>query len=258
MVQLESQLEPSIMLYGYNTKPRTTLVVAGHTDLEFRAWYGHLMAATGTPLYSEARETDMFEHLMNDDWADLKTTIYEFKFDNDHNQAEFARLNDIEIMPRANAVDKNLDMDYRSNDNYDTEKRTIEEITGTDKHDPWDTTSDEDKAKAKALKDMMKQKQQNDEVSNDDSFSSKGKAGEGGVYVDGIQTSTDANGNIVVDNVNAVKYDGNEVERSLEEIERVKQQEYAAGRNPVLDSAVIVDLTLPKAVPAKKPRAKKQ
>lgn len=243
------------MLYGYNTKPRTTLVVAAHTDLEFRAWYAQLMASSSEPLYSAARETEMFEQMINDDWAELKTTIYEFKFDHDHSQAEFARLNDIEILPRANAIDKNQDMDYRSNDNYDTETRTIEEITGTDKHDPWDTTSDEDKAKAKALKDMMKQKQQNDEVSNDDSFANKPKAG-GGLAVTSVEASTDANGNVVIDSVNAVKYTGDEVERSLEELERVKQQDYAAGRNPVLDSAVIVDLTLPKPT-AKKPRAKK-
>jgi hypothetical protein len=241
------------MLYGYNVNPRTTIVVAAHLDLELRAWYGRLMQETSTPLYSEQRDLGAFDFLMDDSFKGLTTDVYEFKFETDHNQAEFARVHDIQILPRNNAIDKHEDMNYRSTDNYDTETRTIEEITGTDKHDPWDTTSDEDKAKAKAIKDMMRQRQKNDEVSNDDSFAAPSQ---GGVHVTNIDAALDADGKVVISGVGAVKLEGDEVERSLEEIERVKQQAYDAGRNPIFDKAVIVDLTQPQPVKPKRTRKK--
>lgn len=242
------------MLHGYNINPRTTIVVSAHTELEFRAWYSRLMAETGTPLYAEQREIEEFEFLMDDQFDGLQTSVYEFKFADDAKQAEFIKAHQIVILPRFNAIDRNQDMNYRSNDNYDTETRTIEEITGTDKHDPWDTTSEEDKAQAKALREMMKKRQAEDEVSNDDSFSSPTQ---GGVHVQSIGTSIDANGNVRVDTVGAVKLTGDELQRSQEEIERVKAEEYAKGRPAVLDQAVIKDLTQQIAKAEAKHAAKK-
>jgi hypothetical protein len=244
------------MLYGYNTSPRTTYVVAAHESKDLKSWFDKLMAETGTPLYSEQRTVEMFEYLMEDSFDGLKTEIYEFKFAHDHNQAEFARIHDIVILPRINAIDRNQDMHFRDNDTFYTDTRTIGEITGTDVGDPYDTTSDEDKAQAKALKDMMKQRQKDDEVSNDDSFSNP-QADKGGVVVTDINASLDGDGKVVVEGVNAVKLTGNEIEESQKEMKQVQQQTKppAQGRNPVLDQAVIVDID---TMFDKKPKSRKK
>lgn len=243
------------MLHGYNTDPKTTTVVSAHTEVEFRNWYQLLMQETSAPLYKEQREIDVFEFLMNDGYEGLKTSVYEFKFSSIKNQEAFIKEHKIIILPRLNAIDRNQDMNYRSNDNYDTDQRTIGEITGTDINDPWDTTSDEDKAAAKALKDMMKQRQKDDEVSNDDSFSTPNQ---GGVHVQSISTSVDEHGKVVVDAVGAVKLTGDEIQRSQEEIERVKKEEYDKGRPEVLKQAVVKDLSKQIAKIEGKPKTAKK
>lgn len=239
------------MLYGYNINPKTTVVVSAHTEAELKQWYDTLMQSPAVPLYTEQREIGPIDFLMGESYDGLTTEVYEFKFEHDHNQAEFARLNDIHILPRNNAVDRHQDMNYRSHDNYDTDTRTIGEVTGTNENDPWDTTSDEDKEKAKALREMMKKRQQEDEISNDDSFTTPTQ---GGVHVQSIGTSIDENGKVVVETVSGVKLNGDELARTQEEIERVRSEEYAKGRPAVLDQAVIKDLT---KVVAKEEKSKK-
>ena len=226
------------MLFGYNTQPRTTVVTAGHTLEEYQAWFASLNHEGA--LYTSARETEMFEHLMNDEWTDLKTTVYVFEFDHDYKQAEFARVHDIVIMPRMNAIDRNSDMDYLSKgDTFLDDKRTIAEIHGLEDNDPWDNRTDEEKAADKIMSDRMKELQAADKISGD-SFSPTAK---GGVAVTDIQATTKADGTLSIDGINAVKHNGNEAEEAMQQMERVRDSEHRTARPAVLDQAVIVDLT---------------
>jgi hypothetical protein len=226
------------MLFGYNTKPRTTVVVAGHTLEEFQAWFASLNHEGA--LYTAARETEMFEHLMNDEWTDLKTTVYVFDFDHDYNQAEFARLHDIVILPRMEAIDRNGDMDYLSRgDDMMNETRTIAEIFNLGDDDPYDKRSDAEKAADKIMSERMKQLQKDDQISSD-SFAPVTK---GGVAVTDIHASTNADGTVSIDGINAVKYKGDEAEEARKQMERVRQEGYVARRTALQEAAQIVDLT---------------
>lgn len=231
------------MLFGYHTNPRTTVVTAAHTLQEFQDWYASLV--TEEALFTSAHETNMFEHLTNDEWSDLKTSVYVFTFDHDYNQAEFARIHDIVVLPRFNAVDRNADMEYVSREfNAANDTRTIAEIHGLGDDDPYDKRSEEEKAADKIVSERMKELQKQDKISGD-SFSPVTK---GGVSVTDIHATTNTDGTITIDGINAVKYKGDEAENAMEQMTRVSASPYEERRTKWQEGAEIVDLTQTDAV----------
>jgi hypothetical protein len=197
------------MLYGYNKGLQTIVTAASSLD-EFKEWQSELAGH----LYREANETDFMEHLTNPDYQKLAGSAIVVDFDHEYNQGEFTRIHEIVMLQPAQAVDRNVEMiHYEKPDVFDAaDERTIEEIHGLNKEDRWDHRDDAERAEDSAMREKIKEMKKNDQLSGE-SFSPRKK---GGVAVDRIDVSHDAEGKIQIDGVLAQKYTGTELEDQIE------------------------------------------
>ena len=196
------------MLYGYN-KGLTTIVTGATTQAEFNEWTAELAGH----LYRAANETDLMEHLTNPDYAKLAGAAQVIEFDYEYNQAEFNRIHEIILLQPAQAVDRNVEMVHQElPDIFDAnDNRTIEEIHGLDQFDKHDFRDEAEMAEDKAMREKIKTMKANDELSGE-SFSAPKK---GGLGIQRIDSSIDADGNLQIDGVLAQVYTGTEVEDQI-------------------------------------------
>lgn len=192
-------------LYGYTKDATTTIVGAALNKEEFQKFF-----EGATEHFVEKEESDLMMHLTDPEFEKFSATVYIFTHTDAEQQAAFIAQYEILIGTHQRAVDRNTDMvNYDAPDPYldGSDNRTIEEIYGLDKDDKWDKRTDEEKAADEELKKQLDEMKKKGELSNDDSFSAPKK---GGVYVNDIRATTNADGSVTVDTVLATKVEEGE------------------------------------------------
>jgi hypothetical protein len=177
------------MLYGFRDGNEWVVVAADDSS--------ELSAFADLP---EVEEVDALTLMVNDDFRGLNCA---FRVGESANVVEIAKV-------RASDVQRNMrtnDPDY--DDIYATrskEERSIREISGLDKHDPFDNRTDEEKAKdaafASAIEDHKNKKAGGKEIGGE-SFSPKTKKGDVGIT--DVRGTRDASGKVTITDVIAQK-----------------------------------------------------
>lgn len=188
------------MLYGYKRKESiSTVVGAALNKEELNTWYD----GVGSEHFTDAYQTDMMQHMTDDEFQPFQSLIYVFEHESADQQDAFIQKHQLLIGTHARAVDRCIDMiNYDAPDEYDIlDERTIEQKYGLDIEDKYDRRTDAQKEEDLQMREHIKELKAQDKLSSD-SFSAPKKDN---VYVTDIRSSVDADGNVQLDNVLAVK-----------------------------------------------------
>jgi hypothetical protein len=197
------------MLYGY-TKDDNVLVVTAidrNTKEIFDLWYEENKT---DPRIVDERRTNVMDK-WDDEFARMRHHVIIFDFENIDSLKAFALEKDIVLLGNNQAYDFHQDMvEYELPTFLEAYgDQTIAEIHGLTEVDPWDRRTDEEKAMTAEEKKELEKLRGAHQIT-DESFvppPSRDKTN-----VTDVRTSTDANGNITIDNVLAKKWTKEEID----------------------------------------------
>lgn len=204
-----------MIIVGYKDSPTRSVVAAAlSTTAEFKDWHKKNFQDQNPKHVESLHTSDPFDHLVDDNLRKFKKPVFIFDHMTPEDQEKFFKDYEITVLPIMECADRQLDMSQR--DEHDPYKptendKTLAEIHGLDKEDPWDHRTDEEKAQDQQMKEMMDELKKNNKLSGD-SFSPAKKPQKDYVYVDEIRASQNQDGSITVDNVLAVKKNTQQVE----------------------------------------------
>ena len=195
------------MLYGFRDGS-TVYVTAGDNQSQ----YDIFVQGIGT-LEFNGEVPNVFE-LMTNPLTSGMDEAFRIEFETEEAAIEAASKCGIELETAVRAREKRIKMqilaeeeaersDKEENGQATVDHRTIEEIYGLDKNDPWDKRTPEQIEQMEKMKEKMKEASKNGGVSGE-SFSPKKKKDDLARVWD-AKTSIDANGNITINSVLAAK-----------------------------------------------------
>jgi hypothetical protein len=203
----------------YAKRDGTNLIVAAADSLvEMEELFTRTSGVAGLRL-NRPTAADM---MMDERFQSLKAIPGVYEFDARPEQDTFADQYGITVIGPNKLVDRHTDMlekleedpyflPSEDEDDPDRVKRTIGEMHGINKDDPWDKRSDEDKVKDEAYKKKYEAAKKAGKLSGDDSFAPPGSQ----ARVTDIDTTRNADGTISIDKVLATKgvYEDNDRDR---------------------------------------------
>lgn len=200
-------------LYGYKRQNQIATVVGAALNKDaLNAFHAAVVVTQteGEHLFTDVYETDCMMHLTDDEFIPFPASVLVFEHADAAQQDAFITKHDILIGTHQRAIDRCHDMvNYDAPDPWlnVNDNRTIAEINNlTEETDRWDRRSDDEKKADNEMKKMMDELKKKGELSNDDSFSSKQKKGDGKLGISDIRTRVNADGSVDVDNILAHKY----------------------------------------------------
>lgn len=202
------------MLYGYFREPGPTTVVTAAIFKSVLADF--LKRASERPdLYVSMEEPDFMTIMTDEEFQKFKSEVTVFQHASVEQQQEFVDYFNLLICPFHTAVHRQKEMlEADEPDPYDaSDERTLEEIYGLTEHDPFDQRTDEQKEQDAAFKEAIKQARKDGQIS-DESFKPREKKGKN-VHVTDVRAHTDADGNVQIDRILAVK-DNDESEHEVQ------------------------------------------
>lgn len=194
------------MLYGF--RDGSTVYV---TAADNQAQYDTFVEGVGVELGGDA--PNVFELMTNPLTSGMDGT-FRIEFDSEDEAVEKAAACGIELEAPIRAKEKRIKMqivaeeenerkDRAENGGANVDHRTIAEIHGLDKNDPWDKRTPEQIEQMEKMKEQMKEAAKNGGVSGE-SFSPLKKKGDL-ARVWETKASIDANGNVTINGVLATK-----------------------------------------------------
>jgi len=207
------------MLYGYSREPGHTTVIAAAI---FKSVLADFLerASKRTDLYVSMEEPDFMTSMTDDQFKMFKDGVTVFEHESAEQQQAFVDEFGILMCSVARSIDHhNAMLVAEEPDPYDvSDTRTLEEIHGLAENDPWDVRTDEQKQEDAAFKEAIKQAVKDGQIS-DESFKPREKKGKS-VQVTDVKAHRDADGNMEIDRILAVK--DNEASEHVEQ-EQVEQ-----------------------------------
>ncbi len=122
-----------------------TIIPAADSSPELKQWWDdHFEEGVAGDHYTTVRMTEPLEHLFDDDLRPFKKPVIIVSHADDSQRDTFIAEHILEEVKSRVAIDRQEDMVYADKLESDLEaekadRRTIAELTGTDKDDPWDT-----------------------------------------------------------------------------------------------------------------------
>lgn len=197
------------MIYAYQEGDSKTIVTAAASLPEFDSFYARAVAEA-TDFVSEG-QPDFMTMLTDPVFSRLRKPPYVFEHASAEQRDAFLRRYEIEVVGPNAAVTKSEDMladieFARASAEGEADTRTIAEVLGLDKEDPWDKRSDEEKAKEAKLHEKYKAAHEEAKkrgALSGDSFG--GPSMDGKVHVTDIHTVRQKDGSSVITGARAAK-----------------------------------------------------
>lgn len=152
-------------------------------------------------------QASVMEMLSDERFAGFQQPPYIITFENIEEMDAFVSLHEITIVKKNALVDRQSSMleELETDPYFDSDdERTIEEIHGLDKDDPWDRRSDEEKVQDEYYKKMGEEAKKRGELTGD-SFGPAKKKKKTGVFITDVNAHTNDDGTVEIDKVIAVK-----------------------------------------------------
>jgi len=193
----------------------SSLIVAAADDVaELETFYSKAILSKDK-IFDNEYQPSVIDMMMDQRFLNFKKPPYVFEFDDEITRENFAKIYHIEIVPDFILVDKHKAMlASLENDPYapNADARLIGEILGLEDNDPWDQRTEEQRAQDEENRKEAEIAKKAGKLSGD-SFgpSKRTKKKNSEIGVKEITTHEDNDGNLVIDNVLAVKglYDDN-------------------------------------------------
>ena len=172
------------------------IVGAADTMAEFEHFYNDIVHQE---IYNFVfTQPNVMEMLSEEHYRGLKLPPYVLTFENEADMKTFAKQ--FSVCPLNFIADKQNNMTKHTKAVKEKDTRTISEIYGLDKFDPWDKRSDEQKKKDEDYKEKAKKSKEEGNLTGE-SFSGPEKE----LQVRRVTLGEDKDGEVFVDNVLAVK-----------------------------------------------------
>lgn len=228
------------MLYGIKDDETTTIVAAADNIAELEAFF--TVSSTDNQHFVGITQPGLVECLADDRFKNFRKPPYVVIHTDAAQQDAFIEQFDITLLkPNALISKHNAMVEKMATDPYawdSNDNRTIGEILGLDKYDPWDHRSEEEKAA-----DLERQKQYKEQADKEkakgnlsgDSFSAPKDSD---LSITDVRVTQNSDGTIDIDNILAVKglHEDNDADRvALDAEMKARKQGLSVPENLVED-----------------------
>lgn len=208
------------MLYGYSREPGHQTVI---TAAIFKSVLADFLerASKRPDLYVSMEEPDFMTSMTDDQFKMFKDGVTVFEHDSAEQQQAFVDEFGILMGSFARSIDHHNAMLVADEpDPYDvSDERTLEEIHGLTENDPWDVRTDEEKEQDAAFKEAIKQAKKDGQISDESFKPREKKKNDKSVHVTDVKAHRDADGNLEIDRILAVK-DNDASEQEQKQVEQ--------------------------------------
>lgn len=196
------------MIYGFHTPDGSTIVAAADTLAEYDAFYASAVADKAS--YVAERQPDIMEMMTDPYYGKFKKPPYIFTHYGNEQRSQFTERFNIQVIGKNALISKAEDMladvlDAKAKAAGTADTRTIAEVLGLDKEDPWDKRSEEKKAEQEEKDRKYKEEYEKAKKEGRLSGDSFGGGDDTAARVTDVHVTRNADGTINVSGVRAVK-----------------------------------------------------
>lgn len=201
------------MLYAVHAQDGTTIVAAASTLAEYDNFYASVVsdhAGEDGAFYVSERQPDIMEMMTDPYIGKFKKPPYIFSHLSPSQREEFANRYALQVIGKNALISKAEDMladvlDRKAKAAGTADTRTIAEVLGIDKEDPWDKRTEEKKAEQEEKDRKYKEEYEKAKKEGRLSGDSFGGPADNRARITDVHVTKNADGSIKVEHVRAVK-----------------------------------------------------